>query len=153
MPVHFVPYRRPAPEKRALAKVPFVELLGGRAQGVVSSGSDKDRVYVSWYEARTGNHYCSTNNNRPCGGLGGGGCKHIDEMLAAAVSQFGIAHVARALGVPEAATVQQIKGAARGVQVKEPAGVVFSRFLDYLRYMELPPPAGELPELDWFVTG
>lgn len=154
MNTHFVPFRRPAPERRALAKVPFVELIGGRAQGVVSSGSDQDRVYVSWYEGRTGNHYCSTNNNRPCGGLRGSSCKHIDEMLAAAASQYGIAHVARALGAPDAGSVREILAAATGgVQVKEPAGVVFSRFLDYLRMMELPAPEGELPELAWFVTG
>ncbi|MCA9625984.1 MAG: hypothetical protein KC731_43480, partial [Myxococcales bacterium] len=49
---------------RNVKKVPFVELFGGRVQGVVSSGSDVKRVYVSFMEARTGNFYCSTNNNR-----------------------------------------------------------------------------------------
>src|SRR5688500_6514644 len=38
-----VPPARP----RKLAKVPFVELSEGRLQGVVSSGSDIERVYVS----------------------------------------------------------------------------------------------------------
>jgi hypothetical protein len=32
---------------RKLAKVPFAELADGRLQGVVSSGSDIERVYVS----------------------------------------------------------------------------------------------------------
>ena len=51
--------------------VPFVEMADGKLRGVVSSGSDIHRVYVSFLEGRTGNYYCCTNNNRPCGGLGG----------------------------------------------------------------------------------
>lgn len=53
---------------RKLAKVPFVELADGRLQGVVSSGSDIGRVYVSSVAAGTYTFACSTNNNRPCGG-------------------------------------------------------------------------------------
>jgi hypothetical protein len=149
----FVPSRRPPPGKRALNKVPFVELLGGRVQGVVSSGSDEDRVYVSWYEGRTGDYYCSTNNNRPCGGLSAGGCKHIAGLVEAAVAQHGAERVARHLGCPDKADAAAILAAARGSQRKEPSGVVFARFLDYLRYMELEAPTGDLPELAWFVTG
>jgi hypothetical protein len=153
VPPSFVPSLRPAPEKRSLKDVPFVELFGGRAQGVVSSGSDPMRVYVSWYEGKTGDFYCSTNNNRPCGGLGGGPCKHIGEMMGAAVAQFGAERVARALGAPGAESARAIMAAARGAQKKESSGVVFTRFLDYLRYMELAAPEGDLPELAWFVTG
>jgi hypothetical protein len=153
LPASFIPYRRVAPEKRSLEKVPFVELFGGRAQGVVSSGSDEERVYVSWYEGKSGDFYCSTNNNRPCGGLGGGGCKHITAMLDAAVAQYGVERVARYLGAPGAANTRAILAAASGTQKKEPSGVVFARFLDYLRYMALPAPAGDVPELAWFVTG
>jgi len=36
--------RYTAPVKRAVRIVPFVELLSGRLQGVVSSGSDMQRV-------------------------------------------------------------------------------------------------------------
>lgn len=133
--------------------MPFVEIVGGRVQGVVSSGSDIMRVYVSWYEGRTGDFYCSTNNNRPCGGLGGSPCKHIGELMETAVAQFGAETVARSLGCPDATNARAVMAAARGTQKKEPSGVVFARFLDYLRYMELPPPEGELPELAWFVTG
>lgn len=152
MPSSFVPFRRPAPDKRKLKDVPFVEILGGRVQGVVSSGSDPNRVYVSWYEGRTGDFYCSTNNNRPCGGMGGSGCKHIAEVMDAAVAQYGAETVARSLGAQGATNGRAIMAAARGSQKKEPSGVVFARFLDYLRYMELPAPDGELPELAWFVT-
>ncbi|MGK0290957.1 MAG: hypothetical protein ACI86H_002421 [bacterium] len=49
--------------KRNIKKVPFVELFNHRLQGVVSSGSDISRVYVSFFEAETLNYYCSTNNN------------------------------------------------------------------------------------------
>src|SRR5918995_7473706 len=55
-------------QPRRLAKVPFVELADGRLQGVVSSGSDVGRVYVSSIAAGTHAYSCSTNNNRPCGG-------------------------------------------------------------------------------------
>lgn len=149
----FVAFPRPAPERRSLAKVPFVELVGGRAQGVVSSGSDLLRVYVSWFEGGTGDFYCCTNNNRPCGGLGGSPCKHITEMLETAVAQFGAPAVGRALGCPDATHARDVLASAHGAQRKEPSGVVFARFLDYLRYLELPAPQGELPELAWFVTG
>ena len=62
---------------RKLAKVPFVELADGRLQGVVSSGSDVERVYVSSVAAGTYALSCSTTNNRPCGGARGGFCNHI----------------------------------------------------------------------------
>jgi hypothetical protein len=80
---------RPSPKGRKVKDVPFVELRGKRIQGVISSGSDVERVYCAFYEAGTGNFYCSTNNNRRCGGLGGGGCKHIVEMVGEAVKVFG----------------------------------------------------------------
>jgi hypothetical protein len=54
-----------------LAKVPFVELAERRLQGVVSSGSDIERVSVSSIAGRTHEFSCPTNNNRPCGGAGG----------------------------------------------------------------------------------
>jgi len=79
--VPVVPPVRP----RKLAKVPFVELADGRLQGVVSSGSDIARVYVSSIAAKTHGFSCSTNNNRPCGGLRGRPCKHLDSLMDEAV--------------------------------------------------------------------
>ncbi|TNE85167.1 MAG: hypothetical protein EP330_27600 [Deltaproteobacteria bacterium] len=151
----FVPHPRPQPEKRNLQKVPFVELFDGRLQGVVSSGSSADRVYVSLIEAGTGNFYCSTNNNRPCGGLGGGGgCKHIGEMVNNAIAQYGAERVARYLGVPEPQTsAYGLIGSLGGAKTKVEAGEVFARFLDYLRYVELPASTEPRPEMAWFVTG
>ena len=79
----------PPARPRKLAKVPFVELADGRLQGVVSSGSDIGRVYVSSVAAGDHAFACSTNNNRPCGGLRGGSfCNHIaraDQRGGAAV--------------------------------------------------------------------
>src|SRR5690606_2457429 len=74
----------PPARPRKLAKVPFVELADGRLQGVVSSGSDIARVYVSSFTAATRTFSCGTNNNRPCGGLGGFPCKHLQALLTEA---------------------------------------------------------------------
>ncbi|WP_280501011.1 hypothetical protein, partial [Nocardia farcinica] len=105
----------PVVAPRKLAKVPFVEMADGRVQGVVSSGSDVARVYVSSISVSSisvslstvssspsPEHglSCSTNNNRPCGGLSGGyACKHIEALLNEAVLQYGAERVARFLGV------------------------------------------------------
>ncbi|MDG3004339.1 hypothetical protein [Paludisphaera mucosa] len=140
--------------RRTVKVVPFVELAGGRVQGVVSSGSDVDRVYVS-FVAAGGDYYCCTNNNRPCGGLGGGPCKHIREMVDEAILQFGAARVAAYLGVADVATADDapaLFGALRGAERKESPGVVFSRFLNYLRYCELTSRPGTVLEMGWFVS-
>lgn len=141
--------------KRTVKKVPFVELLSGRVQGVVSSGSDVKRVYVSFFEAGTGNFYCCTNNNRPCGGMYGSPCKHIHLLIHEAILQFGIQSVAKYLGLSgdeESADAQSIVRELHGDQQKESPGVVFSRFLSYLRYCELEAQTGSVPEMSWFVS-
>ncbi len=140
------------PSQRDVDTVPFVELFANRVQGVVSSGSDVERVYCAFIEARTGHHYSSTNNNRPDAGMD----KRIGWLLDEAASQFGLERVARYL---EAAcdptrlkTAAEIRAALRGGQHKqEPAGTVFSRFLNYLRFVELQAADGPMPEMSWFV--
>ena len=87
----------PPARPRKLAKVPFVELADGRLQGVVSSGSDIERVYVSSVAAGTYAFACSTNNNRPCGGARGSFCNHIRALINEAVLQYGAERVARYL--------------------------------------------------------
>ena len=89
----------PPVQPRKLAKVPFVELADGRLQGVVSSGSDIERVYVSSFAAKTHVYSCSTNNNRPCGGLRGAPCKHLQTLLDEAVLQYGDERVIRYLNI------------------------------------------------------
>lgn len=150
-----VPVPRPAPAKRALKKVPYVELFGDRLQGVVSSGSSVTRVYVSFINAGSGDFYCSTNNNRPCGGLRGGYCKHIDALVQNALAQLGSARVARYLGCKDLAISgsHDIERQLSGSQQKEEAGTVFARFLDYLRYVEFPASTEPMPEMAWFITG
>lgn len=102
-----VPPARP----RKLAKVPFAELADGRLQGVVSSGSDIARVYVSSIAAGSYAYACSTNNNRPCGGARGSFCNHLRALINEAVLQYGAERVARYLKVDGAdgeATAQSL---------------------------------------------
>ncbi|WP_187368270.1 hypothetical protein [Nonomuraea terrae] len=134
---------------RKLAKVPFVELADGRLQGVVSSGSDMERVYVSSITAGTHALSCSTNNNRPCGGLYGSACKHIRALADEAVVQYGLDRVARYLRV-EVPEGDDLMAHVRGSVERTPAAVVFSRFLRHLAYLEVPGSADPLPELHWF---
>jgi hypothetical protein len=145
----------PPVQPRKLAKVPFVELADGRLQGVVSSGSDIERVYVSSFAAKTHVYNCSTNNNRPCGGLRGSPCKHLQTLLDEAVLQYGAERVIRYLGIeaePGASAWELIR-AMNGHQESAPAATVFSRFLHHLAYLEVAGSTDPLPELHWFPAG
>ncbi|AHH16689.1 hypothetical protein NONO_c18890 [Nocardia nova SH22a] len=143
----------PAVAPRKLNKVPFVELADGRLQGVVSSGSDISRVYVASVTAGTHGLSCSTNNNRPCGGLNQGwACKHLDALIDAAVLQYGQDRVARFLRV-EVPEGGRIVGCLNGTRDPAPAAAVFSRFLRHLTYLELPGSTTPIPELQWFPAG
>lgn len=146
-----------ATNRRKVQKVPFVEIHAGRLSGVVSSGSSAERVYVSFIESGTTNYYCSTNNNRPCGGLRGGPCKHIKSMVDEAVTQYGAERVARGLGIDADPMTLRSGGDVmrhiHGAKVKEEASVVFSRFLRYLRQVELESVTGPVPEMAWFTVG
>ncbi|MCL2585531.1 MAG: hypothetical protein FWE35_24090 [Streptosporangiales bacterium] len=150
-----VPPARP----RKLAKVPFVELADGRLQGVVSSGSDIERVYVSSVASGTFEFSCGTNNNRPCGGARGSFCNHVRALITEAVVQYGPGRVARYLKADDpgdedaAATLIAGMTAARPPQGdRGSAGTVFSRFLRHLAYTEFAPATAPLPELQWFPT-
>ncbi|GAA4099121.1 hypothetical protein [Nonomuraea soli] len=136
-------------QPRKLAKVPFVELAEGRLQGVVSSGSDLARVYVSWIAAGSHDFNCSTNNNRPCGGLYGRLCKHLDLLVEEAVVQYGLERVAHYLRV-EASEVGELLGRLNGSHAPGSSAMVFSRFLRHLAYLELPATAEPVAELHWF---
>ncbi|WP_442877505.1 hypothetical protein [Dactylosporangium sp. AC04546] len=137
-------------QPRKLAKVPFVELADGRLQGVVSSGSDIERVYVSSIGAGSHGLSCSTNNNRPCGGLRGSSpCKHLQALLDEAVLQYGADRVARYLRIE----VEEGKSLLQGLRSHHepsPAATVFSSFLRHLAYLELPVTTDPIPELHWF---
>lgn len=147
----------PPARPRKLAKVPFVELADGRLQGVVSSGSDIERVYVSTVEAGRYAFTCSTNNNRPCGGARGSFCNHIRALIDEAVLQYGAERVARYLRVviaDEEPTAENITATMRTASPEQGgttvAATVFSRFLHQLAYLELPPATAPLPEMQWF---
>ncbi|RJL32763.1 hypothetical protein [Bailinhaonella thermotolerans] len=143
----------PPVRARKLAKVPFVELADGRLQGVVSSGSDIARVYVSSISAGEHGLNCSTNNNRPCGGLHGSACKHLHALMDEAVAQYGAARVARYLrveGGEAASSGAELMRMLDGSVERESAAVVFNRFLRHLRYLETPVTTAPLPEMQWF---
>lgn len=149
----------PPARPRKLAKVPFVELADGRLQGVVSSGSAIERVYVSSVAAGTYAYACSTNNNRPCGGARGGFCNHIGALIGEAVVQYGAERVARYLrvdlgdGEAGAQTINATMSATRPSPADSKAAAsVFSRFLRHLTYLELVPTTAPLPEMQWFPT-
>jgi hypothetical protein len=148
----------PTARPRKLAKVPFVELADGRLQGVVSSGSDIERVYVSSIAAGSYAYACSTNNNRPCGGARGRFCNHLLALVGEAALQYGAERVARYLridltepapGGPDLASAMLATRPA-AADGKAAAPVVFSRFLRHLAYLELPPTSTPLPEMQWF---
>lgn len=143
------------PKKRKVDKVPFVELYNGRLQGVVSSGSDIRRVYVSLVETSSFGYNCRTNNNRPCGGLHGSPCKHIQALIDNAVAQYGPERVARYLKLPgDIGAYDSSKSIMialkEGCHVDTPVSEVFSRFLNYLRYVEFSAQLGPAPEMRWF---
>ncbi|MEW2497701.1 hypothetical protein AB0942_29825 [Streptomyces nodosus] len=146
----------PPARPRKLAKVPFVELADGRLQGVVSSGSDIERVYVSSVAAGTYAFACSTNNNRPCGGARGTFCNHIRALIGEAVLQYGAERVARGLrveteGVPSADGIVTEMTLTRPAKAdSQAAAAVFSRFLRHLAYLQLAPTTAPLPEMQWF---
>ena len=147
----------PPARPRKLAKVPFVELADGRLQGVVSSGSDIERVYVSSVAAGSYAFACSTNNNRPCGGARGSFCNHIQALISEGVLQYGAARVARYLRVETAEAEPSAPGITAAMSAARPpqgdtkaAAPVFSRFLRHLAYLELAPSTAPVPEMQWF---
>jgi hypothetical protein len=147
----------PPARPRKLAKVPFVELADGRLQGVVSSGSDIERVYVSSVAAASYAFTCSTNNNRPCGGARGSFCNHIQALISEAVLQYGAGRVARYLRVETEDEEPGAQGIAAAMSVSRlsqgeagAAAPVFSRFLRHLAYLDLAPVTAPLPEMQWF---
>jgi hypothetical protein len=138
--------------KRDVDTVPFVEMYQGRLQGVVSASSDVNRVYCAFIEAGSGNYYSSTNNNRPDAGLP----KRLGWLCDEAVAQFGLERVVRFLGVEDnkGLTSGQMVAYAmqrKGRQTPQQAAEVFSRFLSYLRHVDLKSEPGPVPEMAWFV--
>ncbi|MBN2533399.1 MAG: hypothetical protein JXB88_10925 [Spirochaetales bacterium] len=139
-------------EIRNVKKVPFLELKNGRLQGVVSSGSDIMRVYVSFIQAGDFQFNCRTNNNRPCAGIGANYfCKHITTLITESCKQYGIPAIAKYLKIPEVQSVNDIFTHIKPRKTDEHAADIFSRFLDYLRFLELEPLGIPVPEMDWYI--
>jgi hypothetical protein len=140
-------------ENRNVKKVPFVELVDNRLQGVVSSGSDIERVYIAYFEAGSLDHSCTTNNNRPCGG--GGVCSHLKELMEEAVIQYGLERVGKFLRMPGdmwlIRNAQDILWQQRGHNTHSASSDIFSRFLAHLQLLELQSYGGPMPTMTWFV--
>ena len=137
-------------QARKLAKVPFLELAEGRLQGVVSSGSDIERVYVSSITVGEHGLSCTTNNNRPCGGLTGEySCKHLQLLLTEAELQYGTERVARYLKI-DPVEGESLFSAMHPSSAPSRSAEVFSSFLRHLAYLEVPASADPLPDLQWF---
>ncbi|MBN2229973.1 MAG: hypothetical protein JW779_10345 [Candidatus Thorarchaeota archaeon] len=136
--------------ERDVQQVPFVELYKNRIQGVVSSGSDVNRVYIAYIDSDTHNYYCSTNNNRRCGGLRGSYCKHIRWMLDEAIQQYGVLRIAEFLHLDSTLSGVQTHH-LHGREVNENLSEVFSRFLGYLKYLDGTASSVPIPELSWFI--
>jgi hypothetical protein len=118
----------------------------------VSASGDINRVYCAFIEAGSCNYDSRTNNNRDDAGLS----KRMGWLCTEAVAQFGLAKVADFLGLSDQAGLtggNSVAWAAqrKGRHVKQQAAEVFSRFLNYLRHIELTTESGAVPEMSWFV--
>ncbi|HSH05569.1 MAG TPA: hypothetical protein VLL52_23840 [Anaerolineae bacterium] len=139
--------------QRNLKKVPFVEMFNGRLQGVVSSGSSGSRVYVSCFTQHSLDYYCSTNNNRPCGGLRGSPCKHLQTMLHEATLHYGLPAIVTFLqptGDPTTILTERDLLSRTGQKQQLNASDLFSRFLAYLQHLDIPPTTDPLYGMNWF---
>jgi hypothetical protein len=141
-------------QNRDIKKVPFVELHDQRLQGVVSSGSDIERVYVSFVQAGSLDYSCMTNNNRPCGGLRGSPCNHIQLLVEAALQQYGVQQVAAFLRLPGDPNQWQTAHAIlrqSGQPIPSMASDIFSRFLEDLHHLMLEVDRRPLHSMAWFI--
>ncbi len=131
----------PASRISGVKKVPYVEFHDNKIQGVVSSGSSIERVYVCVLDFNKNTFTCHTNNNRPCGGLRGSMCSHLSSLLSNAKSVDSI----RNLDVINKTYQLRQDGSARYSEV-------FTRFQDKLRFLELIDADDSIPETRWFYT-
>ncbi|MCE7740959.1 MAG: hypothetical protein GOP50_00750 [Candidatus Heimdallarchaeota archaeon] len=131
---------QPSSRKSGVKKVPFVEFHDNKIQGVVSSGSSLERVYVCVLDFNKNTFTCHTNNNRPCGGLRGSMCSHLSSLM----SNAGNVESIRNLGLLNNTYNLRQDGSARYSEV-------FTRFQERLRFLELDETQQEsIPETRWF---
>ncbi len=132
----------PVRTNKNVKKVPFVEFLDNKLQGVVSSGSDINRVYVCVINFEEKTFTCHTNNNRPCGGLRGTMCSHLStiQKMGSNILEF-----TNVYGNSENFYSFNADGSRRYSQV-------FTRFQDKLKLLELEIEKQEcFPEMRWFI--
>lgn len=146
--------RRNSALERDVRKVPFLEMKNGMLYGIISSGSDEDRVYGAYIDNK-GNYYCSTNNNRPCGGMRGSPCKHMESLLDEALKVYSPEKIDKYLDL-NIKHPEEIKSGKEffpyfkmGPKTIE-MGWIFSRYLNYLKYIDSEPYTGPIPEMFYF---
>ncbi len=133
---------QPSSRKSGVKKVPYVEFHDNKIQGVVSSGSSIERVYVCVLDFNKNTFTCHTNNNRPCGGLRGSMCSHLSSLMSNAKDIEEI----RNLGLLNNTYNLRQDGSARYSEV-------FTRFQERLRFLELDETQQEsIPETRWFYS-
>ncbi len=139
----------PAPVGQNL-EVAWVELFDGRVQGVVAATPLTERLHAVTIEAHTGHWSCA---GRGCRAEGPRPCGHVAALVQGAVEDFGAERVACFLGRPDLREEPwRIVDALGGIRLDDHSDLVFGRFLDYLRYVQLP--SGTNPgDLTWFPTG
>jgi len=124
-----------------IKKVPFMEFRDNKIQGVVSSGSSVERVYVCVINLEDKTFTCHTNNNRPCGGLRERMCSHIKALLDVALRN----QETELLFMQYDFDFFDPDGSRRYSDV-------FTRFQEQLHFLEIKMDEKEnFPEMNWFV--
>ncbi|MGG6263134.1 hypothetical protein ACQ4M3_07630 [Leptolyngbya sp. AN03gr2] len=135
--------------RRNLASVPYTVLNNEGLSGVVSSGSDEHRVYISGINANNFTYYCATNNNRRCGGLRSGPCKHIQTLVRESCQIYSLEQIEQALKTPHS-----IRGSSSILNLAssevKAGGSTFSQFLAALSSLNASPPIDPVAEMSWF---
>ena len=136
-----VPRNTPPRRKYKIKKVPFMEFRDNKIQGVVSSGSSVERVYVCVINLEDKTFTCHTNNNRTCGGLRGEMCSHIKALL----------DVARR-DQETKSLIMQSNFDFFNADGRRRYSDVFTRFQEQLKFLEIELGEKEnFPEMSWFV--
>jgi len=134
---------RSIPPKRTykINKVPFIEFKDNKIQGVVSSGSSVERVYVCVINLEDKTFTCHTNNNRPCGGLRRDMCSHLRALLSVAEQNK-----------ETASLVERCNFYYYSADGQRRYSEVFTRFQEQIKVLEIELGEKEnFPEMSWFV--
>ena len=131
----------PSYRTSGVKKVPYVEYHDNKIQGVVSSGSSIERVYVCVLDFNKNTFTCHTNNNRPCGGLRGSMCSHLSALLS---------NARKVDSIKQHDVINKIHLLIQDGSARYPE--VFTRFQEKLKFLEIEDAGVSIPETRWFYT-